>query len=190
MALWGERKGWTLVAALLAVTAIVIAAGCGGDDDDSASQPQTTADNAGNQSTDGEGSQGEGSGSNGDQDAAASGPKAEFLREGNGVCRKVVAKIQRDSKKVLRELGPDREKFLDEAVNDVLLPNLEAEVRGLRRLEPPPGDEQQVQQVIVAIEDVITGLETNPNQDDYYPYEEAEKLADRYGLNACGGPAL
>lgn len=171
----------------------LFAAGCGGDDGDGRESADATgATTAAPEGSASDGATTEGGEAQDGDSVEASGPEAEFIREANAICRKAVARIQLVGKKVFEEeSGPkDGPTFKRRLVNDVLVPNLESEVNGLRELEVPPADEAQVNKIITAIEEVIRRVETNPKNYGYYPYVQAERLADAYGLNACGRPSL
>lgn len=169
-----------LIAAAVALS--FLAAGCGNDDDAAttgSSEASGTVSSEGDSGSSASGAGGEGS------------VKAEFIKEANGICRRVTATIQTDGKRIFSEgVGgseAEGEVLKRRIVDEVLVPGFKAEAAQLSALTPPPGDEQQVASIIAAIEEVIERVERNP--DGRYPYSDAERLADRYGLDRCGGPA-
>ena len=71
----------------------------------------------------------------------------------------------------------------------IVVPGLEAEVRAIRALGAPPGDEATVEGILAATERGIAEIEADPAQVERGPppaLVEAGRLARRYGSEQCG----
>lgn len=162
-----ERHGAGPLASLLLIVAVLIAAvGCG---DDGSSTAQSSSN---------------GQSSNG---AASTSPDGDFLSEANAACEKRMAELRSKGKRLLDAYytKPLPARAMAEKV---VIPAFEAELRDLEALEAPPQNRRGAEAVESAIRRMIARLEANPKAGNFYPYTEAEKIAAKHGLAACGQP--
>ena len=144
---------------LAAVALALVAAGCGDDDD---------------------------SGDSGDGSATAL-TKEEFLQQGNAICANGNAELDA----VTANFGPGTSPAEIEAfVTDTLVPNVQGQIDDLSALTPPEGDEEEVEAILTAAEDALAEVEEVPStvteDGGTDPFNEANRLAEDYGLVACG----
>ena len=127
------------------------------------------------------------SGTSGAQGAALS--KSEFLAKGNAVCAKGNQALNAAGNKAFSSGQPtqaDEEKF----VTDTVIPNIQAQIDGIKALPPPSGDEDQVNAIVAAAQSALDKGKQDPSlltgQSGSDPFTQANKLADAYGLTKCG----
>lgn len=182
-------RGRLLIATAVALIGLVFAVGCGDDEDSTASNPGTdtaaeTTDGGSTTPEDGAGTEAE----DGADTEAAEGPKAEFIVQANGICAKRSAEIQLKGQKVFKKVfkypGPVAAKKLARAV---LVPAFTRELRELKALPQPPGDNKDLNAFYKELEQIIDYFAGSPDPGTW-PYNKAEKLAKSYGLEKCGSP--
>jgi predicted small secreted protein len=151
-----------LIAAIVAAAMLV--AGCGGGDDSSSSSSSIS--------------------------------KEEFIAKADAICKKSSKQMEAEIFKYLRNNRvkgslrkpsvEDNEKFIEA----VLIPNLAREIKELKALGVPSGDEEKIDAMISALEE---GLETAKNEPETVAagssdiiFGIASRLAGEYGLETCG----
>ena len=115
--------------------------------------------------------------------------KAEFTKQANAGCKEHSKERDELFKKVTSELDAsevtraDQENLIDE----VLLPPFEKDIENLKSLGAPAGDEQQVEEIIKAMEDAIKNVEEKPlvALRTNSQFAEARAAAVKYGLDDC-----
>ena len=160
--LWRRtRHGHAHRAHLVLALGLVALAGCGGDDSE-----------------------------NGDFSPVVADPlsKVEFLRQADQICFSSESRIEAAADDLLGQGEPDPAEVERIALN-IAVPALEAEVRAIRALGAPEGDEAEVEAILEATEQGIAEIEADPRglADGRPPgLQEAQKLAERYGSQECG----
>lgn len=134
-----------------------------------------------------------GCGSGDSTDSAASGPltKAQYLKEGNQICKKGGEAKDQAVKKNLEEL-PQKEltggfsKKTAKKFTENLLPYAQKIVTELAELQPPAKDKATVDKFMKELEAASTKAEAEPlllAESD--PFNDAAKGARAYGLTDC-----
>ena len=115
--------------------------------------------------------------------------KVEFLREADRICVGAEAQIEAAADELALGKGrPDPAEVKRIALN-VVVPALESEVAAIGALEPPPGDESEVQEILDATEAGIAELQQDPGDVSGGPpagLRRAQELAEAYGSRECG----
>lgn len=152
-----NRASLAVLAVLVAMAAFV--AGCGSDDDGG--------------------------------DTSESLTKVEFIKQGDRICEKANEQSETEAEEFAEENGFTLEKAskdqLEEAVAEVLVPNLNQQAEELDALGAPEGDEEQVEEIIVSLEDAAGEIEDEPKL--VFAGEvlkEPSELASDYGFKVCG----
>jgi hypothetical protein len=115
--------------------------------------------------------------------------KAEFLKQGNAVCKKGNDQIDKAARQTFGKKHPSQAE-LNTFANDTLIPVVQQEIDGIRDLNPPSEDEDQVNAIVDEAQAALDkgkddpSLLTNEKAD---PFKKANKLANDYGLKECGG---
>lgn len=121
-----------------------------------------------------------------DEDVIA---KADFIQAANAACQARIKQMKAKSRRVFAkasEKSPQAGAKL--LIEQVVVPGFEGELRDLRALQPPPGDEARVEQVIDAIQEMVDRTQRDLGQGRPYPYRKTENLTAAYGLPDCGHP--
>jgi hypothetical protein len=122
-------------------------------------------------------------------DDAALIAKADFIQAANAACEQRNQQMQAKLKRLYaKAAGKPRDEAAREIIEEVIAPGFEAEAKDLRALEPPPGEEEEVDAVITAIEEMVARTRRDLAAGRKYPYRKTENVAAAYGLPACGRP--
>lgn len=111
--------------------------------------------------------------------------KDEFATQANKICSDGNAELETAAE----ELGDEpTEEQIEEFVTDTVLPNLQEQHDELEDLAAPEGDEDEVEEILDALQEGIDGIEEDPagaitSGED--PLAEASELAGEYGLTEC-----
>jgi len=168
------------------VIALVVAlGGCGGGDSSSSA---TTGGEATGTAT-----QGESGGASGKSPAPSGGlSKAEFVKRANAICEKrkkqSLAKMGAYVKQHKRGTGGTNAALIVEAVKAVFLPGVETQVKEIRALGAPPGDEAEVEDFLTALEEGVAGASEasgSPSAAFGKSFARSAKLAREYGIDGC-----
>jgi hypothetical protein len=123
----------------------------------------------------------------GDSDDALT--KSEFLKQGNAICKKGNQEIDRVGQQTLGGNKEPTKAELTTFSEDTLIPVVQGEIDGLRDLEPPSDDEDQVNAILDEAQGALDQAKDDPTifASNADPFKKANKLANDYGLTECGG---
>jgi hypothetical protein len=115
--------------------------------------------------------------------------KAEFLKQGNAICKKGDKEIDKAADKTFTSKQRPSDATITKFAEDTVIPNVQGQIDGLRDLNPPSDDEDQVNAILDEAQSTLDETKDDPtifasNQD---PFKKANKLAKDYGLTECGG---
>lgn len=152
-----------LTAAVAAAALVMLVAGCGGGDD-------TTDETSGETVTL---------------------TKAEFIEQGDAICKKGNDQSEEEAEEFAEEndftLEKASDEQLEEAVAEVLVPNLNQQAEEIDALGAPEGDEEQVEELVASLETAADEIGDDPSLVfDGKVLEEPEELAQDYGFKVCG----
>lgn len=156
--------GKPLMSLLAAVVALALIAGCGGGSDSST------------------------------EATTSSMTKAAFLKKGNAICAKGNKEIEQGFEEFGKEhkfskTNEPTQAELEEAAEEVLIPNIRKELDGIRALGAPSGEEAEVEKILAAAEKGLKKGEEDPGvmiKEGEGPFKEANQLAREFGLTTCG----
>jgi hypothetical protein len=115
--------------------------------------------------------------------------KSDFIQAANAACEERIKQMQAKIKKVYAKAAKkSRNAGAEDLIEEVVAPGFEGEVNDLSSLDPPPGDEQEVEAVITAIQEMVDRTKSDLAENRKYPYRKTENVAAAYGLPACGHP--
>lgn len=116
--------------------------------------------------------------------------KAEFIRQGDEICQAGNKASTTEIKQFAKENGfgpePNQAQF-EEAVTEVLVPNLKRQTDELDELAPPAKDEEKIEALIASLRETITKMEKNPSSLEENVLAEPIRLENAYGFKVCGG---
>lgn len=119
--------------------------------------------------------------------------KAEFVKQSNAICKKGTQEAVKQYGALMKKASKAKEGTAAAAAADptelgeeVLLPLYRAQAEELAALTPPSADEEEVAEIIAAIEEGVEEGEEKPEQVSQAPaILRSSKLAGEYGLEEC-----
>ena len=146
---------------IVAVIAALLVAGCGGGGDSSGSSADSIS-------------------------------KEEFVAKADAICKDgterlqaAIGRILKDQPNITKVSQAEQEKI----VTTVLVPNVSKEVKELRALGAPDGDEERVDAMVTALEEGVETAERDPQavtKSSDAIFGIASRIAGEYGLTTCG----
>jgi hypothetical protein len=117
--------------------------------------------------------------------------KAEFVEQGDAACKEANDQGQKEMVAFIAENSQNSKlsgTSEEEAVETIIVPLIEAQVEALDDLQPPEGDEEQVEAIVGSLEDLQDEGEADPAAlaGTYAPFGPSKKLAIAYGFKRCG----
>lgn len=158
------------VLAAVAVAASLAVAGCGGDDDE-----PTTDEGV--------------SGATGPTAAAI--PMDEWVEQADEICKEESAAIDEAAIEAFQGGQPD-DAAIAEFAGEVVAPSLQTQYDAISALPPPEGEEDQVAELLDALQSGIEEIEEDPSslgtgtEAPDSAFAEANALAAELGLQECG----
>jgi hypothetical protein len=117
--------------------------------------------------------------------------KTEFIKQGDAICKQGNDASEKEAEEFAEDNDFKLEKAskeqLEEAVSEVLVPNLERQTEELDALGAPKGDEEEVEAIVTSLEDATGEVEDDPGsvfEGDVL--KKPSKLAEAYGFKVCG----
>ena len=190
-----------LLAGCLVAGVASFAAGCGGGSDSS-----SPTGGGGKTAAEAEGTAGAGKAkkpsggaeaakpkvSGGGGQASGSPAKTKFVKSANAICEQGRKKLLVEVVTYVKQHGGDPSaaggKVTTEALQAVFLPKVQAQVDQIRALDPPAGDEAQVEAILDAMQAGIDKSKEVPvaPTNGFGPYfKRSAALAKDYGLESC-----
>ena len=115
--------------------------------------------------------------------------KADFIQAATEACEARSAQIRAKGKPLFKAAAEKPQATIaKELVEKVVAPGFEGQIEDLKALEPPPGEEQDVEMVIREIQGMVDRMKEGKTFERIAPYRKSENYAAAYGLPACGHP--
>ena len=118
--------------------------------------------------------------------------KAEFIEQGDAVCKKGNKMSETEVEDFAKEQGfkleEPNKKQAEEVVTEVLVPNLQRQAKELAALEPPKGDQAEVEAIVASLDEATAEFEKEPVS--FFKETALAKpirLENAYGFKVCGG---
>jgi hypothetical protein len=128
-------------------------------------------------------------------DDSSSGPtisKAVFIKKADAICtggnKRMEVSFAHFLEKNKNIKHPSKADF-EELVGKVVVPNLQREIKEIRALGAPDGDEDKVDGFLTALEEGLETAEGNPQvavSSSQAVFGISSRLAKEYGLEVCG----
>jgi hypothetical protein len=120
--------------------------------------------------------------------------KAEFITQGDAICKKGSEQIEDEADAFAEENDIDTSKPTkeeqEEVISGVLGPALQGQAEEISALGAPDGEEEKVEAIVTALESGAEELEDDPGslleESGTDPLEEANELANEFGFKECG----
>jgi len=119
--------------------------------------------------------------------------KAEFVKRANAICEKgkkrSLAKMAAYVRKEKGDSGQPNPALLVKAVKAVFIPGVEAQIKEIRALGAPSGDEETVEAFLASLEEGVDAAKEasggSAGAAFGQGFKRSAKLAREYGLNGC-----
>jgi hypothetical protein len=116
--------------------------------------------------------------------------KAEFLKQGNAICKNGNKQIQAAAEQQFpkssgRPSQAEQVKFATQTV----IPNIQHQIDAIKALGAPEGDEATVETITSEAQSALDEAKKDPTvlaSNGPGIFAKADKFANSYGLNACG----
>jgi hypothetical protein len=171
-----RRQAIAILLGLAAIAAIVASCGGSGDSGGGASSASTgstsTASNASDTSS--------------STTAATPLTKAEFVKQGDAICKKVPSEYS--AKLQALEKTAKSKPSVEEVNLKAAVPPLRVATEELEELGVPSGDEAQIEVIVAALKEAADGLEAKPESPlsgPKSPFAKFQKLTGEYGFKVC-----
>jgi hypothetical protein len=132
-----------------------------------------------------------GCGDSDDDTTTASISKAEFLKQGNAICKTIEGELDDEFGEFAEEKGIDEDERptdaqLEEAAEDFVLPQINRQIDELRALGAPEGEETPVNTLLDNAEAEVEKIEDDPGLLAEDSFAQVNKESRALGLMACG----
>lgn len=145
-----------LILAAAALALALVAAGCGGDDDEGESSGPALS-------------------------------KEEYIAQGDEICAQGDTELAAAAEEEFGSATEEPPREDQEAfISDVVAPNFEQQLEDLQALNPPEEDQEQIDALLAALEDLIAAAKEDPGTVIDGEVTEASELAQEYGFQSCG----
>ncbi len=129
-------------------------------------------------------------GCGGDDETSASLTRAEYVKQGNAVCKKAQDERTKALEEAIKTAKPGEE--LDKAgkenlVDTALVPQYQEMAKGLDELGTPEGDEAKAEDLVEAMEKSLKDVEAEPLEafETVKQFAKANAIAEDFGLTNC-----
>jgi hypothetical protein len=126
----------------------------------------------------------------GSDDTTSSLTRAQFVKQGNTLCKKSEEEKGKALSALISKLDPNKPvtmKRKEQLVLTVVLPPYEQTTKDLENLGVPDGDEEEVEAILAARQEATAKTKADPSVavNSVQDFEKANKLAAKYGLTSC-----
>lgn len=118
--------------------------------------------------------------------------KADYLAQARAVCQQGNATLSKASDEVFAKVPPGQKLSppeIEAFVRTTVVPTLRDQIKQLRAIKPPDGEQQHVDEIYGALEKGLDELEQAPAKltDGSNVFGAADALAQKYGISVCAG---
>ena len=115
--------------------------------------------------------------------------KEEFIAQADAICKKAHDKFEKDFKAAFAGNPQPSQAQLNEFALSTLVPGVQGEIDDVSALEPPPGDEAEVNAIIDAVQGGVNKIKADPGvlspKVKFDPQQKGHQLAKEYGMKEC-----
>lgn len=128
----------------------------------------------------------------GGSDGSSSLSKAEFIKQGDEICKSASKQIETEAEEFAEEndvnTSNPTKKQQEEVIEDVVAPGLRSEAEELEALGTPKEDGEKAEAVLAALDSGVSTVEDDAAAvlGSTNPLEKASKLATEFGFKSCG----
>jgi len=142
------------------------------------------------------GSSSDSTSSGGDESSASTLTKPEFIKAADAICEEGNKSLEGEVEEFAKENGFEAEEATkpqkEELISEIVAPAIGEQAVEISDLGAPSGEEEAVEEIVEAVEAGAEEGEENPSsfiveKGSEGPFNEANELADEFGLKVCGG---
>jgi hypothetical protein len=115
--------------------------------------------------------------------------KAEFIQQADAICKKAHDKFETDFNQAFGGNAQPSQAELNKFALSTLVPGVQGEIDDVSALQPPSGDEAEVQAIIDAVQGGVDKIKADPGvlspQVKFDPQKKGHQLAKEYGMKEC-----
>jgi hypothetical protein len=111
--------------------------------------------------------------------------KDEFIAQADEICEKSSDRID-EAEDGFADPNAPTEEEIDAAMDDVVVPELREQLEGIRDLDAPDEDDEQIEEMLDNLEKGIDSLEEDWQAPDNEAFAKASEIAVEYGFEECG----
>jgi hypothetical protein len=118
--------------------------------------------------------------------------KAEFIKQGDAICKKSNAQIEEEANEFAEENGIDKnnpeQAQEEEVIATIVAPAVRSQAEAIAALGAPSGEEETVDTLVAAVEEGTEKMEADPKAvfEGKDPLVKGSKLAKEFGFKVCG----
>jgi hypothetical protein len=117
--------------------------------------------------------------------------KPRYVSDGDQICRDAERRLRVVGREVAQDArgGDPAADDVARAAEESVVPIVRDRIADLRALEPPPGDEEEVDRIYDAADEALARIEEDPQLAERADevFREASRLASEYGFQDCAG---
>jgi hypothetical protein len=115
--------------------------------------------------------------------------KAEFIQQADAICKKAHDQFEKDFNKAFGGNPQPNQAELNKFALSTLVPGVQGEIDDVSALQPPSGDEAEVQAIIDAVQGGVDKIKADPGvlspKVKFDPQKKGHQLAKEYGMKEC-----
>jgi hypothetical protein len=115
--------------------------------------------------------------------------KAEFIQQADAICKKAHDKFEKDFNQAFAGNSQPSQAELNKFALSTLVPGVQGEIDDVSALQPPSGDEAEVEAIIDAVQGGVDKIKADPGvlspQVKFDPQKKGHQLAKEYGMKEC-----
>ena len=133
-----------------------------------------------------------GCGGGGDSSGGEALTKAEFIKQGDEICKQGEAQLEEETEEFAEDNNVDTENPTraqqEEVIKTVVAPALRKQAEELGELGAPSGEEEAAEEIVTSLEEGSDAMEEDPGKllEGNNPVEKASTLAKEFGFKECG----
>ena len=133
-----------------------------------------------------------GCGDDGGDETTSVDTKDQFITQADQICTEGSERIQAGTERIYGSDGTGSDEEIIKAYEDVAIPGFERIFDEIGALEPPPGDEDQIDEILDTADEAIAKAKKDPAQLAQRvglgnPLDDLNPLLQSYGFQVCGG---
>jgi hypothetical protein len=115
--------------------------------------------------------------------------KAEFIQQADAICRKAHSALDKAFTQAFAGKPQPSQAELNKFAREELAPTVQGEIDDVRNLDPPSGDEGEIEAIADAAQSGVDKIKADPEvlspQVKFDPLGKNHRLAKAYGMKEC-----